>query len=72
MYHCFYCNIILKKESEKTFEEHEVGYRHQMNKILFFKKKYNFWLKKKNLKKKSIQKQQILKHICVIKKSIKS
>ena len=35
MYHCLYCRITLRKESEKIYEEHEFGFRHKTNKILF-------------------------------------
>ena len=52
MYHCLYCRITLRKESEKIYEEHEFGFRHKTNKILFFKKKYNLCVKKKQKKSK--------------------
>ena len=52
MYHCLYCRITLRKESEKIYEEHEFGFRHKTNKILFFKKNYNLWVKKKQKKSK--------------------
>jgi hypothetical protein len=48
MYRCLYCNVILKKGTEKIFEEHESGNRHKMNKILFFKNKYIKWIEKDN------------------------
>ena len=47
MYYCLYCKIVLRKESGKISEEHEVGNRHKINKILFFKKNYNLWVKKR-------------------------
>lgn len=45
MYICLYCNIRLKKGTEKTFREHENGHRHKTNRNYFFKKKYYQWLK---------------------------
>jgi len=44
MYRCQYCNIVLRKGTEKMFKEHESGYRHKMNKQLIFKKEYMLWL----------------------------
>lgn len=49
MYHCLYCNIFLRRETQKISEEHESGVRHRMNKNLFFKKKYTQWLETTNL-----------------------
>jgi hypothetical protein len=51
MYRCLYCKIALRKESEKIYEEHEFGFRHKINKILFFKKNYNLWINKKTRRK---------------------
>jgi len=48
MYKCLYCNIVLRKGTEKIFEEHECGHRHKMNKNILFKKRYLAWLETKN------------------------
>ena len=44
MYNCLYCNIKVRKGTEKIFQEHENGYRHRINKTQFYKKKYYRWL----------------------------
>ena len=44
MYRCFYCNIFLKNDTDKICKEHETGFRHKMNKNIFFKEKFKSWL----------------------------
>ena len=51
MYRCFYCNIFLKNDTGKICKEHETGFRHKMNKNIFFKEKFKSWLLLDNIEK---------------------